>query len=85
LAEIRRTKSSPIQKFNPFLDPRGVIKSRSRLTNIPGLTYEKAHPVILHRRSDYARLIVEAAHVEHEHPVGIQFFDLKYAQSNIRI
>jgi hypothetical protein len=72
LAEIRGTKSSPIQKFNPFLDPRGVMRSRSRLTNIPGLTYEKAHPVILHRKSDYARLIVEAAHVERQHPVGIQ-------------
>jgi hypothetical protein len=72
LAEIRGTKSSPIQKFSPFLDPRGVMRSRSRLTNIPGLTYEKAHPVILHRKSDYARLIIKAAHVEHEHPVGIQ-------------
>jgi hypothetical protein len=26
LAEIRGTKLSPIQKFNPFLDPRGVIQ-----------------------------------------------------------
>ncbi len=63
LAEIRGTKSSPIQKFNPFLDPRGVMRSRCQLANIPGLTYEKAHPVILHRKSDYARLVVEAAHV----------------------
>jgi hypothetical protein len=72
LAEIRGTKSSPIQKFNLFLYPRGVMRSRSRLTNIPGLTYEKAHPVILHRKLDYARLVVQAAHVEHQHPVGIQ-------------
>jgi hypothetical protein len=72
LAEIRGSKSSQILKFNPFLDPSGVLRSRSRLTNIPGLTYEKAHPIILHRKSDYARLIVEAAHVEHQHPVGIQ-------------
>jgi hypothetical protein len=48
------------------------MRSRSRLTNTPGLTYEKAHLVILHQKSDYARLIVEAAHVEHQHPVGIQ-------------
>jgi hypothetical protein len=72
LAEIQGTKSSPIQKFNPFLDPRGIMRSQSRLTNIPGLTYEKAHLVILHCKSDYARLVVEAAHVEHQHPVGIQ-------------
>jgi predicted nuclease with RNAse H fold len=72
LAEIRGAKFSQILKFNPFLDPSGVIRSRSRLTNIPGLTYEKAHPIILHRKSDYARLIVESAHVEHQHPVGIQ-------------
>jgi hypothetical protein len=72
LAEIRGTKSSPIQNFNPFLDPRGVMRSRSRLTNIPGLTYKKAHPVVLHRKSDYARLVVDAAHVEHQHPIGVQ-------------
>jgi hypothetical protein len=72
LAEIRGTNSSTIQKFNLFLDPRGVMQSRSWLTNIPGLTNEKAHPVILHRKSDYARLVVEAAHVEHQHSVGIQ-------------
>ena len=72
LAEIRGNHHSEILKFNPFLDGFGVLRSRSRLTNIPGLTYEKAHPVILHRKSDYARLVVESAHVEHEHPVGIQ-------------
>ncbi len=72
MAEIQGTKSSPIQKFNPFLDPRGVMRSPSRLTNIPGLTYEKAHPVVLHHKSDYARLVVEAAHVEHQHPIGVQ-------------
>jgi hypothetical protein len=72
LAEIRGNHSSAILQFNPFLDPAGVIRSRSRLTNIPGLSYEKAHPIVLHRKSDYTRLLVEAAHVEHEHPVGIQ-------------
>jgi hypothetical protein len=70
--EIRGAKSSPIQKFNLFLDPRGVMQSQSRLTNIPGLTYKKAHPVILHGKWDYARLVVQAAHVEHQHPIGVQ-------------
>jgi hypothetical protein len=72
LAEIRGTKSSPIQKFSPFLDPRGVMQSQSWLTNIPGLTYKKAHPVIHHRKLDYARLVVKAAYIKHQHPVGIQ-------------
>jgi hypothetical protein len=48
MAEIRGNKSSQILKFNPFLDPSGILRSRSRLTNIPGLTYDKAHPIILH-------------------------------------
>jgi len=72
LAEIRGNHHSQILQFNPFLDPFGVLRSRSRLTNILGLSYAQKHPIILHRRSDYARLVVEAAHVEHEHPVGIQ-------------
>ena len=42
------------------------------MTNIPGLSFAIAHPIILHRRADYTRLVVEAAHVEQEHPVGIQ-------------
>jgi hypothetical protein len=29
LAEIRGSKSSQILKFNPFLDPSGVLRSRS--------------------------------------------------------
>ena len=72
LAEIRGNHHSTILKFSPFLDSFGVIRSGSRLMNIPGLSYEKKHPVILHRKSDYARLVVEAAHVNYEHPVGIQ-------------
>jgi hypothetical protein len=72
LAEIRGNHSSSILPFNPFLDPSGLIRSRSRLTDIPGLSYEKVHAIILHRKADYTRLLVEAAHVEQEHPVGIQ-------------
>ena len=72
LAEIRGNHHSPILQFNPYLDPSGVLRSRSRLTNIPGLSFAVAHPIILHRRADYTRLVVEAAHVEQEHPVGIQ-------------
>jgi hypothetical protein len=71
LAEIRGNHGSQILQFNPFLDPAGVIRSHSRLTDIPGLSYEKAFPIILHRKADYTRLVVEAAHVDHEHPVGI--------------
>ena len=48
------------------------MRSQSRLTNIPSLTYEKAHPVILHRKWDYPGLVVQAAHVKHQHPIGIQ-------------
>ena len=72
LAEIRGNHHSQILQFNPYLDPYGVLRSRSRLTSVPGLSFAIAHPIILHRKSDYARLVVEAAHVEHEHPVGVQ-------------
>jgi hypothetical protein len=71
LAEIRGNHGSQILQFNPFLDIAGVIRSHSRLTDIPGLSYEKAFPIILHRKADYTRLMVEAAHVDHKHPVGI--------------
>jgi len=70
LASYPEARRSRILQFSPFLDEFGVLRSRSRLEKSDIYGYDKTYPIILDRRSDLARLLVEEAHVEFEHPVG---------------
>lgn len=70
LAQFPEARRSRILKFNPFLDEFGVLRSRSRLEKGNIYSYDKTYPIILDRRSDLTRLIVEDAHHNFQHPVG---------------
>jgi hypothetical protein len=61
---------SEIQKFNPQLDEDGIIRSSSRLANIDFYPMEKRFPVILPRRAEFTRLLVEHLHVRFQHTLG---------------
>ena len=69
-SSVRPLFKSPLLPHNAFLDPAGVIRSGSRLREGPGVSFEKACPIILDRRSDITRLIVENAHFNFQHPVS---------------
>ena len=56
----RSGQKSTILLFDPFLDEHGIVRSNSRLSQ-SNQPYESSHPIILHRRSDFARLIAEKA------------------------
>jgi len=71
LEHFPEARKSRILKFTPFLDEFGILRSRSRLEKGKEIyDYDKIYPVILDRHSDFTRLIVEDAHVNHEHPIG---------------
>ena len=65
----RSGQKSTILLFDPFLDEHGIVRSNSRLSQ-SNQPYESSHPIILHRRSDFARLIAEKAHFGLEHPIS---------------
>ena len=64
-------KKSRIKQFAPFMDKREVIRSRGRLERSDFYGYETTFPIILDRTSGIARLLVEKAHYEVGHPVGL--------------
>ena len=69
LSQVCAGLKSDILPFDPFLDEYGVVRSNSRLSQI-GQSYESSHPIVMHRRSDIARLVAERAHFQLEHPVS---------------
>ena len=62
---------SEITKFSPMMDEFNVMRSNSRLAKFAHYGFDKTHPIILHRKADITRLIVEDSHINNEHPVGI--------------
>ena len=72
---------SDIRQFNPFIDEKGTVRSNSRLSKFKDIYgFEKTHPIILHRKSDVARLLVEEAHLEQEHTIGITAMKAKVCE-----
>ena len=59
-----------IRKFNPRLDEDGIIRSSSRLSNIDFYPMERRFPIILPRKAEFTRLLVEHLHVRFEHTLG---------------
>jgi len=73
LADCQEPRQSYIRQYNPFFDETGLIRSRSRLAKFESIYgFDKIYPIILHRKSEIARLIVEQAHIEDGHVVGLQ-------------
>ena len=68
--------SSPIQKsyssLFPFVDEKGILRSKSRLAEIKHIPYNTRFPVILSTKSTFTKLLVESAHQEFEHSVSIE-------------
>ena len=83
--EVRHGKMRhcAILQLNPFLDPSGVMRSSSRLREQRGASYEFVNPIILHRKSEIARLVVEDAHASFAHPVSNSMMKAKLRNSYI--
>ena len=84
-AKTNRLNHSTILQFNPFLDPAGIMRSFSRLRVQKGVNYDTACPIILHRNSDIARLIVQDAHFKFAHPVSDSMMKAKLRDNFIII
>jgi transposase InsO family protein len=54
---------SSLYILEPFLDEKGIIRSKGRLNEAVGLTYDEQHPIILPRKSSITRLIVNQTHL----------------------
>ncbi|KMQ86784.1 gag-pol protein, partial [Lasius niger] len=52
---------SPLLKFNPFVDGKGIMRVGGRLKNA-SLSHDEKHPVILPSESHLTRLFIEASH-----------------------
>ena len=61
-----------LKSHNVFLDENGILRSHSRLAKITHLTYDQRYPVVLHRKSGLAKLLVKYYHINFGHPVGHQ-------------
>jgi hypothetical protein len=66
----RIPRNSRIKRFNPFLDEKGILRSRSRLEKAEIYGYDKIYPIILDRHCGLAKLIAGDAHYQLSHPVG---------------
>ena len=70
LCVVKDCRWSEIMKFNPKLDEDGILRSNSRLANIDFYPYERKFPIILPRKAEFTRLLVEHFHVHFEHALG---------------
>lgn len=50
-----------------YLDPKGVVRSRSRLAKASGLTEDVINPILIAGSSDLARLFIHDSHVKSLH------------------
>jgi len=57
--------------ITPFLDSKGVLRSKSRLAEISHLSYNTKFPVILSSKSNFTKLLVSSYHFKFEHTVSI--------------
>ena len=83
LSSYPEMRGSKILLFTPFLDQKGVLRSKSRLEKSEVYGYDKTFPVILDRCSGLARLLAEKAHHEIGHPVGHQAVRARIASSYV--
>jgi hypothetical protein len=83
LSSYPEMRGSKILLFAPFLDQKGVLRSKSRLEKSEVYGYDKTFPVILDRCSGLARLLAEKAHHEIGHPVGHQAVRARIASSYV--
>ena len=60
----------PLSLLNPFIDDKGLLRSRSRLERGEAIPYDQKYPVILSAKSHVTKLIVTEYHVRYKHPVG---------------
>ena len=70
LCKTSAARKSEIRKFNPGFDEDGILRSNSRLTNIDFYPYDRKYPIILPRKAEFTRLLLEHFHVRFEHPIG---------------
>ncbi|XP_039968032.1 uncharacterized protein LOC120779724 [Bactrocera tryoni] len=56
-------KKSSLLTSNPFIDPKGVMRSDGRLTNSTALSYNERHPILLSYNSRITKLLTQFTHL----------------------
>jgi len=64
-------ESSQLFKLSPFVDGEGLLRTRSRLNHLDFVEFEQANPILLHASKPMGRQIVENAHQQYQHTVGL--------------
>ena len=68
---------SNIQKLNPFMDKKGIIRVGGRIT-YSNLAFDSKHPIIMPKKHRITHLIIQCEHEKHLHPgVNALFFILR--------
>ncbi|XP_075150745.1 uncharacterized protein LOC142224851 [Haematobia irritans] len=57
----RISSNSNLLPLNPFIDSKGIIRS-NRLDQLPALSYNERHPILLPHESHFSHLYVEFVH-----------------------
>jgi hypothetical protein len=66
----KRTKNTLLSLL-PYIDKCGILRSQSRLAKVDYLPYNTRFPIILSSETIFTKLLVQSAHREHEHGVGV--------------
>jgi hypothetical protein len=62
--------SKPYRSFLLFIDQAGILRSRSKLTNVDYLDYEVRFPAILDKQDPFTQLMICSFHFKFAHTVG---------------
>ena len=65
--EQRSLPVSHLKKLKPFLDTKGIYRVNSRLSNMTHLSYDERYPIILPKKSNITKLVIQNEHKTSAH------------------
>jgi hypothetical protein len=72
LEEVNTQPHNKVRNLLPFIDGQGVLRSKTRLTEVSYLPQSTKYPIILTSKSNFTKLLVQSYHRTYGHTVGIQ-------------
>jgi hypothetical protein len=83
MSELRETDvtKNTLLSLSPYIDARGILRSKTRLVDIDYLPYNARCPMILSTKSTFTQLLVQSYHKEFEHGVSVNTVKSKLRDS----
>ena len=64
-------RKSHLYRLNPFLDEKGILRTRTRLYLLKNVDFDQACPIILRGKCFLAKSLLEDYHLKFMHPVSL--------------